>query len=47
MSYTIQFAVYRSGKYYIDEMKAKYNRKCTLSAMTRINEMLAAVNSAD
>lgn len=47
MSYTIQFAIYGSGKYYIDEMKAKYNHECALSAMTRINEMLAAVNSAD
>ena len=29
MSYTIQFAIYRNGKYYIDEMKAKYNQDLT------------------
>lgn len=43
-SHTIQFAVDRWGRYYIDEIKARYNQECSLSAMTKLREMLAAVN---
>lgn len=46
-SHTIQFAIDRWGKYYIDEIKARYNQECSWSAMTKLREMMAAVNFVD
>ena len=45
-SHTIQFATDRRGEYYISEIKAKYNQECSCSAMTKLREMMAAVNRA-
>ena len=45
-SHTIQFAIDRRGEYYISEIKAKYNQECSCSAMTKLREMMAAVNRA-
>lgn len=46
-SHTIQFAINRWGKYYIDEIKARYNQEPSWSAMTKLREMMAAVNFVD
>lgn len=46
-SHTIQFAIDRWGKYYIDEIKARYNQEPSWSAMTKLREMMAAVNFVD
>lgn len=46
-SHTIQFAIDQRGKYYIDEIRARYNQECSWSAMTKLREMMAAVNFDD
>ena len=42
-SHTVQFACIR-GKYYLDEIKARFNEECSPSAMNRLHELLDAAN---
>lgn len=46
-SYTVQFAVNPWGNYYIDEIQAKFNQKCSTPAMKKLKQMLADVNTDD
>lgn len=45
-SHTVQFAMDNCGKYRVDEIKARYNQECSVSATKRIGEILSRVNSA-
>lgn len=44
-SHTVQFSADRRGKYYLDEVKARFNAECSQPAITRLREMLAAANA--
>lgn len=43
--HTVQFSADRRGRYYLDEVKARFNAECSQSAITRLREMLAAANT--
>jgi hypothetical protein len=43
--HTAQFSADRRGRYYLDEVKARFNAECSQSAITRLREMLAAANT--
>lgn len=46
VSHTVQFVKDNYGKYRVDEIRARYNRECSVSAMERIKEVLFRVNSS-